>query len=222
MVKEIFKHVRVDFEKLEKYGFKLKKDNYKYTALIANGQFNLTVIVAKSGSVKTQVIDISTGDEYSLHMVKDAVGGFVGLVRSDFESVLLDIKEKCFEKFVFKSKQSQEVIGYVQEKYGDELEYLWTKFPTNAVWRRKDNGKWYGALLVVSKRKLKIESDEIVDIIDLRIDANDLEKIVDNKKYFAGYHMNKKNWFTICLDGSVETQEIFEFIDKSYLLAKNK
>lgn len=37
-------------------------------------------------------------------------------------------------------------IEYVRKKYGDELEFLWTKFPDNAAWRRKDNRKWYGVL----------------------------------------------------------------------------
>ena len=31
------------------------------------------------------------------------------------------------------------IIKYVRESYGDELEFLWKKFPDNAVWRRKDN-----------------------------------------------------------------------------------
>jgi predicted DNA-binding protein (MmcQ/YjbR family) len=31
-----------------------------------------------------------------------------------------------------------------------------------------------------------------------------------------GYHMNKKHWNTIILDGSVPDKEIFEWIDHSY------
>ena len=44
--------------------------------------------------------------------------------------------------------------GNLYTYYCDELEFLWQKFPDNAVWRRKDNKKWYGALLTVSKEKL--------------------------------------------------------------------
>ncbi len=39
---------------------------------------------------------------------------------------------------------------------------------------------------------------------------------------FAGYHMNKKHWITIKLDGSVNINEIYELIDNSYNLSKNK
>ena len=68
----------------------------------------------------------------------------------------------------------------------------------------------------IIKSKLGIDSDEIVDIIDLRILPKDIEKVVDNEKYFLGYHMNKQHWFTIILDGSVPIEKIFEFIDMSY------
>ena len=33
-----------------------------------------------------------------------------------------------------------------------------------------------------------------------------------------GYHMNKKHWNTIIIDGSVSIREIFEWIDDSYNL----
>ncbi|MBF1207631.1 MAG: MmcQ/YjbR family DNA-binding protein, partial [Fusobacterium periodonticum] len=43
---------------------------------------------------------------------------------------------------------------------------------------------------------------------------------IDNKRYFPAYHMNKKHWCTICLDGTVELEKIYRLIDISYELAK--
>ena len=37
-----------------------------------------------------------------------------------------------------------------------------------------------------------------------------------------GYHMNKKHWNTILLDGSVPDKEVFRWIDHSYELVKKK
>ncbi len=34
--------------------------------------------------------------------------------------------------------------------------------------------------------------------------------------------MNKKHWYTICLDETVPDEELFERIDKSFELAKKK
>jgi len=38
----------------------------------------------------------------------------------------------------------------------------------------------------------------------------------------AGYHMNKKHWNTVMLNGSVPDKEIFSWIDHSYTLIAGK
>ncbi len=86
----------------------------------------------------------------------------------------------------------------------------------------KDNNKWYGALLIAQKSKIGIEEEGSIEIIDLLLEPEKIEKIVDNYRYFAGYHMNKKHWITIKLDGSVNINEIYELIDNSYNLSINK
>ncbi|TQS86646.1 hypothetical protein ELQ32_17435 [Limnobaculum zhutongyuii] len=53
----------------------------------------------------------------------------------------------------------------------------------------------------------------------LRMDPNDIIMLTDGKKYFPGFHMNKKYWITIRLDGSVPVEEIFMRIDNSFELA---
>ena len=117
---------------------------------------------------------------------------------------------------------SQALIKYVRNKYGDELEFLWEKFDDNAIWRRCDNKKWYGALLTVNKRKLGLDVDEKVEILDVRANTDEIDNLVDNVKIFNGYHMNKKHWITVCLDGSVPLDEIKRLLDDSYVLAKKK
>ena len=136
--------------------------------------------------------------------------------------MLSDISEHCFERDVFKSEGAKRVIRYAREKYGDELEYLWEKFPTNAVLRRKDNAKWYAALIVLPKSKLGMDDDGVTDILDLRMDTDRGDVAVDGRRYFPAYHMNKKTWFTVCLDGSVSLEEVFRRIDASYDLAGKK
>ena len=80
---------------------------------------------------------------------------------------------------MFQSDYAHKVIRYVRQTYGDELEFLWERFPDNAIFRRKDTGKWYGALLVLSRRKLGLASDDLVDILDLRIKSGEIETLVD-------------------------------------------
>lgn len=120
---------------------------------------------------------------------------------------------------VFLSAGAQQVIAYAREKYQDELQFLWQRFPKNAILRRKDNAKWYAALLVLDKRKLGLDEDGVVDIIDLRGDPGAIRALVDGERYFPGFHMNKKHWYTMCLDGSVPVKDVLVRIDESYSLA---
>lgn len=220
MTEVLLKHKRPNGQRLLAFGFEQRNDQYIYLCDIVQGQMSLNVTVSLDGKVFAAVIDKSSDEEYVLHRVPDAQGSFVGQVKAEYEAILDEIFAQCFDSEVFKSEQAKEVITYIRGKYGDELEYLWQKFPDNAVVRRGDNQKWYAAILTVSRRKLGMDSDEPVEILDLRIDPDDIEKTVDNANYFPGYHMNKKHWITICLDGTLFTEEIFTRIDNSYKLAK--
>lgn len=215
----IFKHKKPDFQKLLNYGFALENDSYIFNTVIMNGSFALHIKITQT-DIETNVIDLATDEPYTLFMVEDASGGFVGKVRAAYENVMLDIADKCFDKHVFKSDYAQQIIKYVYDNYGDELEYLWDKLPDCAIWRRKENNKWYGLLLAVTKDKLGLKSKDKVEIIDLRAEPEFIDGIVDGTTFFRGYHMNKKHWITVCLDGSVPMTEIQSMLDKSFELAK--
>ena len=219
MFEDIFRRKKVIFEKLETYGFKRTNDIYQYDTDILDAEFHLEIAIGKNLVPDTKLTEMATGEEYVLYKT-DAAGEYVGAVRAAVVTVLQNIADLCYETAIFKAEQSVKLITYVCEKYGDELEYLWKKFPDNAVWRRKDNGKWYGALLTVSRRKLGIQSDETVEILDLRSEPEQLKNLIDNARYYPGWHMNKKHWYTIILDGSVPLEQICRKIEGSYLLAR--
>lgn len=214
----IFKNKKPDFNRLEKSGFVKTGGVYVKDYEISDGQFSLSVKVGADG-IDTKVLDISTGEPYTLFLVGGATGSFVGEVRTAYESVLNFLAESCFDDFIFKSGYAQAVIGYVREKYGGELEFLWDKFTDCAVWRR-DGKKWYGLLTTVKRSKLGDFSDEAVEVINLHADPEDVKRQVDGKVIFGGYHMNKKHWITVCLDGSLPLEDICKMIDISYDLAK--
>ena len=219
-IDKIFHNRRASFEKLLSYGFTLENGAYLYRTVLAESGFLLTVTVTKEGAVSTELKDPGFGETYTLHLGEGVTGSFVGEIRRGYETVLNEISEKCFDPFIFKSDQANRCIAFVRERYGDELEFLWEKFPDAAIWRRADNRKWYAVLLTVRESKLGMPSDKIVEIIDLRMQPEEKDALLDGKRYFPGYHMNKNSWFTVVLDGRVSDDELFERIDKSYILAK--
>lgn len=216
-----FKDRKINYDRLVEYGFILKEDNYYYEKIINDGVFKIVIEINKQQKI-AKVIDLLNDQEYNLVDVKGATGNFVGKIKEIYEALINDIIDKCSDVDVFKSKQTIAIINYVKAKYDNDLEFLWKRSPKNAIWRNQNNRKWYGTVLVISKDKLKIESNEMVEILDLRYQKNDIKNIIDNYKIFPGYHMNKDNWITIILDGRVELEEIYQLIDNSYQLSLHK
>lgn len=208
-------------EKLKAYGFSNDGSCFIYNTLICNDEFVLTVLIKPDGEIDTKLVERETGEEYSLYKT-NASGEYVGTVRTAIKAIAADIVQKCYEQSVFQSAQAKTIIQFVRNTYGDEPEYLWQKFPDNAVWRRKDNNKWYGIILTVSGRKIGLANNEIAEILDLRMPPQDAETILAQKNHYPGWHMNKKSWYTIVLNGSISDEELQEKIAKSYALAAHK
>lgn len=66
-----------------------------------------------------------------------------------------------------------------------------------------------------------------LDTEDLRFNVKcDPELALELREQYScvlpGYHMNKKHWNTIVVDGSVASKQIKEWIDHSYELVKGK
>lgn len=205
---------RIVRDKLKKFGF----ENGEYSENILDGQFDLKLTVDEEGRLFSSLLETAFGDEYILHLVPDAQGEFVGAVKAAHNAVVDKFIAGCCENAIFTDEQPRAVIEYARKKYGDELEFLWEKFDDDAILRRKDSGCWYAAILTVSRAKLGFDSDEKAVVIDLRM-RPESASMIDGKRYLPGYHMNKKSWFTIVLDGTVPTEDIFEKIDESYRLA---
>ena len=216
---DFFANKKPDYKKLLEYGFKKKGPVYSYLTEIYNDQFRLLIEI-ESKDVTTKLTDAYSGDLYTLHLLEGAEGTFVGQVREEYEKVLKDISEKCFVTDVFEFPQTFQVLDYALQKYGTEPEYLWEKFPRNAVCRRKDNKKWYFAVLSVKGSNIGLETNEIVEVIDLRAPKEEVSELLKQENIYPAYHMNKKSWITFILDGSTEINEIYKFIDNSYNMAK--
>ena len=219
MQNQTIKNKAPNFAELAKYGFKKTKNGYEFSKNIMKDEFKLTVNVNFDGILSTELSEIATKEIYTLHLLEGAKGSFVGKVREEYNAVIDDIVQKCFDTDIFKSEQTKQILKYVKDKYESEPEYLWEKFPDNAVCRRSDNKKWYLAILTVKKSRLGFDTEEEVEVVDLRADADKLPEMIKQKNIYAGYHMNKKHWISVILDNSMKTKDIFELIDHSYVLA---
>lgn len=117
-----------------------------------------------------------------------------------------------------------EIFKYAKENFDSDPEFLWPKYPEYAVLRSKKNSKWYALVAAVPAEKLGIGQFENVDILNVKCDPIMISSLVDNRRYFRAYHMNKEHWITVTLNGEVPKEEIFSMIALSFEIvnAKNR
>ncbi|MBR2716056.1 MAG: MmcQ/YjbR family DNA-binding protein [Ruminococcus sp.] len=120
---------------------------------------------------------------------------------------------------MFINSQTKEVADFIASTFMDEAEYLFMDSDT-AVFRKGERKKWYAVIMRISKRKLGIDSDDMVEVLNVKLNPNEIALITDRVSYFPAYHMNKKHWCTIVLNNSVGTDEIIYRVEQSYNLVK--
>ncbi len=213
MEKEIFKKSEIDTNKLIKYGFIKENNKYVYMKNILNNSFEIIIIV-ENNNVKGKIIDKEINEEYLSFRIENQVGEFVSKVRDEYISLLEDIKNKCTMTKSFIYNQSNRIAQKIKELYNDEPEFLWED-NTSAVFRNKNNKKWYGIIMNINKNKLD-EEDKDVEVLNIKLNEKLIEDLLKKKGFYKAYHMNKKYWISIILDDEVPDEEIINLIQESY------
>lgn len=111
-------------------------------------------------------------------------------------------------------------MEYIASEYGVEPEYLWPeRFPTYAVFRNPQNQKWFGIIMTIPGIRLGLKTEKDVENVDLKFDKGQALDFAENTAgIYPAYHMNKRHWITIILDGTIEDIKIFRLVDKSFML----
>lgn len=113
-----------------------------------------------------------------------------------------------------------DIFEYIKKQYGTVPEYLWQDSPDSAILRH-ENGKWYAIFMNVERAKLGISGDGMVDIMVVKCEPDMIGMMTQIQGFLPGYHMNKRNWMTILLDGTVGEAKILDFLDMSYDLIEH-
>ena len=110
-----------------------------------------------------------------------------------------------------------EVFRYVKRKYKSEIEHLWANFPNYTVFRRRNNRKWYGTVMDISRSKLGLPEEDVVDVLNVKMDSPLLADFMTQQDgIFPGYHFSGGSWISVLLDGTVDMAQIRSLIDRSY------
>ncbi len=53
----------------------------------------------------------------------------------------------------------------IGSEYGVKPDYPWAKYPTFAVFRHKENKKWFAVIMTIDKRKIGIDNDGKINVV---------------------------------------------------------
>ena len=207
-------------ERLRTYGFQPAEGRFLWETPVLDNQFLLQVIVTETGEVDYTVIDSITQEEYILIKSESAQGNFVTELRRCCEQKLAEIASTCFITDEFQAEQTRRIVGYIRERYAVQPEYLWEGSVDSAALRHKTTLKWFGVLMTIDSRKLDPQRQGSVDILVVKIQPERLNEYIGQPGCYLAYHMNKKHWLTLVLDGTLPDPEIEERIQESFALTE--
>ena len=216
---EIFKSYQFNQEKASAYGFIENEGVWTYSCQLLQGDFVMTVSIT-TDNVSFQVFDQETGDLYPQVHMESMRGTFVGSVREACLEILYQIRKACFDVQDFICPQTKRIMVKVQEKYGNQLEYLWEKSPDTAVLRHEDNQKWYAVLMRIPWDRLDKAREGQVEAVNLKHDQ--VADLLSQNGIYPAFHMNKRYWISLPLDDTLTDKKVLELFERSWFLTSKK
>ncbi len=104
----------------------------------------------------------------------------------------------------------QEFLAYCLDTYGTVADHPFDGDLETAVLRHADTRKWYAIVMRVSRRKFGLDSDEAVDVVNLKLPTEMLGSFGAADGVYPAYHMNKLHWISLLLPDAPD--DVIEFL----------
>ena len=115
----------------------------------------------------------------------------------------------------------QEFLEYCLITYGTSPDYPFDEDFETAVLRHADNRKWYAIVMRVPRRKFSFDSDEVNDVVNLKLPTEMFGSFGSADGVYPAYHMNKLHWISVLLPDAPE--DVVQFlVNVSFEATKNK
>jgi predicted DNA-binding protein (MmcQ/YjbR family) len=115
----------------------------------------------------------------------------------------------------------QEFIEYCFDTYGTAPDYPFDDLFESAVLRHGGNRKWYALAMKVSRRKFELDSDEVIDVVNLKLPTEMFGSFGAADGVYPAYHMNKLHWISVLLPDA--PNDVVQFLlNASFEATKSK
>ena len=98
----------------------------------------------------------------------------------------------------------QQFLSYCLSTYDTSPDYPFDKDFETVVLRHEDNRKWYAIVMRVSRRKFGFDSDEVIDVVNLKLPTEMYGSFGAADGVYPAYHMNKFHWISVLLPDAPE------------------
>lgn len=115
----------------------------------------------------------------------------------------------------------QEFFEHCFNTYGTLPDYPFDEDFETAVLRHTENKKWYALVMRVPRRKLGLHSDEVVDVVNLKLPTEMFGSFGACDGVYPAYHMNKLHWISVLLPDA-DTDVISFLTNASFEATKRK
>ena len=115
----------------------------------------------------------------------------------------------------------QQLLEYCLNTYGTSPDYPFDDLLETAVLRHADNRKWYAIVMQVSRRKLGFDSDEVIDVVNLKLPTEMFGSFGAPDGVYPAYHMNKLHWISVLLPDAPDDVVLF-LVNVSFEATKAK
>ena len=95
--------------------------------------------------------------------------------------------------------KKHEFLEYCLDEYGTSPDYPFDDLLETAVLRHGNNRKWYALVMRVSRRKFGIDSDEVIDVVNMKLPTEMHGSFSAADGVYPAYHMNKLHWISVLL-----------------------
>ena len=104
----------------------------------------------------------------------------------------------------------QAFLKYCLDTYGTAADYPFDEDFETAVLRHADNRKWYAIVMRVSRHKFGFDSDEVIDVVNLKLPTEMFGSFGAADGVYPAYHMNKLHWISVLLPDAPD--DIVQFL----------
>ena len=104
----------------------------------------------------------------------------------------------------------QQFLLYCLSAYGTSPDYPFDEDFETAVLRHTNNRKWYAIVMRVPRRKFDFDSDEVIDVVNLKLPTEMFGSFGTTDGVYPAYHMNKLHWISVILPDA--SDDVVQFL----------